>query len=93
MPCPYANALGVPGEGFHTHFAGVAINDILGTLAIAGITSYVSKISFLRASVIWFTLAEILHAAFGVRTKFLEKLGIHFDCEADAAGDVKDTSG
>ena len=81
MPCPYANALGVPREGFHAQrWNGYAINDILGTLALAGMTSYAAKISFVRSSIIWFTAAEILHYAFGVRSQFLETFNLLPPC-------------
>ena len=83
MPCPFASALGTPNEGFHSsRIHGFALNDILGTLALAGITSYTAKISFMRSVFIWFALAEVLHYAFGVRTAFLERLGIVRDCDS-----------
>jgi len=83
MPCPFASALGTPNEGFHSsRINGFALNDILGTLALAGITSYTAKISFMRSVFVWFALAEVLHYAFGVRTAFLERLGIVRDCDS-----------
>ena len=82
MPCPYANLFGIVGQGFHEQrFLGFAFNDIIGTLALAGITSYTTKISFLRSTITWFALAEALHYAFGVRTQFLEQLGIKPICD------------
>jgi len=52
MPCPYANILGIPGQGFHaTRFAGLAVNDTLATIALALITSFVWKLSFLQTFV------------------------------------------
>ena len=82
MPCPYASALGVPGEGFHAQRLGAfALNDVLGTLALAGITSLVTRIDMVRTSVMWFAAAEVLHYAFGVHTAFLEALGFVNDCD------------
>ena len=81
MPCPYANLFGVMGEGFHSQrILGFALNDILGTLALAGITSYTAKVSFLRSAISWFALAESLHYLFGARTQFLEHFGISREC-------------
>ena len=81
MPCPYANLFGVMGEGFHSQrILGFALNDILGTLALAGITSYTAKVSFLRSAISWFALAESLHYLFGARTQFLERFGISREC-------------
>lgn len=34
MLCQYRDSLGKPGEGFHTHFLGIAILDLLGTILI-----------------------------------------------------------
>jgi hypothetical protein len=83
MPCPYANVLGVPNEGFHAlRIGGFAFNDIAGTLAISALTSYATKISFLRATAGWFAVAELLHYAFGVRTAFLERLNLAPKCES-----------
>ena len=73
MPCPYASLLGVPYEGIHaTRFAGLALNDVLGTLVLAGLTSATMHVSMGRATLGWFALAEALHYVFGVRTAFLE---------------------
>ena len=82
MPCPYASALGVPGEGFHAQRIGAfALNDVLGTFALAGLTSYVTKIDYFRSTIVWFAAAEVLHYAFGVRSAFLEALGLVNECE------------
>ena len=84
MPCPYANALGIPGQGFHaSRIGGLALNDILGTLALAGLTTVTTKISFFRSTIAWFTLAEVLHIAFGVRSAFLEAIHASPSCSDD----------
>ena len=42
MPCPYANILGVPGEGVHAaRIFGLARNDIIATILVAALTSYI----------------------------------------------------
>ena len=88
MPCPYANALGIPGQGFHaSRIGGLALNDILGTLALAGLYSATTKTPFFRATLGWFVLAEALHYAFGVRTAFLEALHISSCSSSSDDGD------
>jgi hypothetical protein len=78
MACPYAHSLGVPGQGFHAaRIAGYALNDILGTIGLAAITSYLLRSSFLMNLVAWFVLGEVLHYAFGAQTAFLTTLGIN----------------
>ena len=94
MPCPFASALGTPSEGIHSsRIYGFALNDILGTLALAGITSYTAKISYMRSVFVWFALAEVLHYAFGVQTAFLERLGIVRDCDLLLPHVVKENDG
>lgn len=81
MSCPYANILGVRGKGFHsTRVLGLALNDILGTLVIAIITSYLLKINVLVSFVVWFILGEVLHYLFGTHTAFLEMIGMTPKC-------------
>ena len=94
MPCPYANVLGMPNQGVHANrFHGFAINDILGLFFLAGATSYSSKISFMRSLFAWFAVAEILHYSLGVRTAFLDKLGISRDCSAEVVNKDKGSGG
>lgn len=77
MSCPYANVLGVPGEGVHAHrFMGLALNDMIATVVAALLTAWIFKISFLYSLVGWFIAGEVLHYAFGVDTAFLKMLGI-----------------
>ena len=79
--CPYANALGVPGQGVHAaRFMGLALNDTLMTIALAFITSYVFNIPFLESFVSWFILGEILHYAFGVNSAFLKMINLSPKC-------------
>ena len=75
--CPYANALGIPGQGFHsTRIFGIALNDTLATILVAYITTFFIDISFITSFVIWFVLGEILHYIFGTQTAFLKKIGV-----------------
>ena len=77
MSCPYAHALGVPGEGVHAQrFMGLALNDTIATLVAALITSWLFDISFLYSLIGWFALGEVLHYALGVNTAFLKMLDI-----------------
>ena len=81
MPCPYANALGVPGQGVHAaRFMGLSLNDTLMTIALAFVTTYVINISFLESFVSWFILGEVLHYVFGVKTAFLKMIHLSPNC-------------
>jgi len=81
MPCPYANILGVPGQGIHAQrFLGLALNDTLMTIALAFFTTYIINISFLQSFVSWFILGEILHYWFGTKTAFLKMIGLEPLC-------------
>ena len=82
MGCPYANLLGVPGEGVHERIIfGYARNDIIATILVAIITSYYYNISFILSFVVWFTLGEILHILFGTQTAFLDMIGLRPQCK------------
>jgi len=77
MSCPYADILGVPGEGVHAQrFMGIALNDTIATVVAALLTAWIFNISFLYSVIGWFVAGEILHYAFGVNTAFLKMLGI-----------------
>ena len=81
MSCPYATALGERGKGFHsTRFMGLALNDILGTIGLALITTFLFKIPFWQSLIVWFVAGEILHYVYGVNSAFLELLGIDSKC-------------
>lgn len=72
--CKYKDALGVPGQGFHSaRLFGFARNDVLGTFGIAFIISllfYRKTLlkSFIIISIILFVLAIFLHRLFCVNT-------------------------
>ena len=85
MPCPYANALGVPGEGVHAaRIFGLARNDLLMTIVAAIITAYALNISFILSFTVWFVTGEILHYLFGTDTAFLKMIGMSPICKAQA---------
>ena len=78
MPCPYSHVLGVPGQGVHAARVGpYSQNDILATIVLAIITSYVMNIHVLYSFLAWFVAGEILHYLFGTQTAFLTTLGIN----------------
>lgn len=85
MPCPYANALGVPGEGFHSQRIGdFALNDIVGTFALAGMTSVIFKVDLTKSIIAWFVGGEIAHYVFGVDTPVLRAIGMSPVCDDKA---------
>ena len=81
MPCPYANALGVPGQGIHsTRIFGLALNDILMTIIGGVIIAFIFDVNVWTSLLLLFILGEILHYAFGTQTAFLTMIGIHPSC-------------
>jgi hypothetical protein len=79
MLCQYSKILGEKGKGFHeARLFGLARNDTLGTIGLAGITTYTTNTPFWKSLVGWFVAGEVLHYAFCVNTAFLSALGVHF---------------
>lgn len=79
--CPYANLLGVPGEGVHKpRFLGLARNDMIATILVAIITSYIFDINIFYSFAAWFISGEILHYFFGTKTAFLVAIGLAPHC-------------
>jgi hypothetical protein len=71
------NLFGVPGTGFHsTRIFGLALYDILGTIAISILISYAFGYTLWKVLVIAFVLGEVLHYIFGTQTAFLKKIGL-----------------
>jgi hypothetical protein len=67
--CKYKNILGVPRQGPHSYrIFNIAIVDVLLTLILAYIISYIYKMSFVKTSITLFILGIILHRVFCVRT-------------------------
>lgn len=75
----YKDALGKPNEGFHsTRFLGYALYDILGTILIGLLISKFFNLSVGKTILFLFLLGLLLHLMFGVNTKMVNQLGIHF---------------
>jgi hypothetical protein len=72
MPCPFASALGQPGEGVHAHRLGpFAAIDLILTAVAAGLIARVRKGSALHAIGIFAALMILslaVHMACGVDT-------------------------
>ena len=67
--CKYKNILGEPGKGVHSYkIFNISMVDVILTLIVAYIISYLFKKSFFWVSVILFVLGIILHRLFCVRT-------------------------
>ena len=67
--CKYKNILGIPGQGPHSYrIFNIAIVDVILTIILAFIISYIFKISFVKTSIILFILGILLHRLFCVRT-------------------------
>ena len=81
MTCPYAYVLGVPGQGFHAARLGpIALNDTLGTIVLAALTTYFFDIKFGWSLLVWFVGGEVLHWLFGTPTAFLRLIGLDPSC-------------
>ncbi len=81
MPCPFAHALGVPGEGVHSRrIFGLAAFDIFATIIGAIIFAFILKIAIWKSLIFWFVLGEVLHYAFGTNTAFLRMIGMTPKC-------------
>ena len=77
MSCPYAFIFGTPEKGFHsTRIIGLALYDILGTIGLAVLTTWIFKISLVSSLIGWFVAGELLHYYFGSQTAFLSMVGI-----------------
>ena len=77
MSCPYATLLGKRGEGVHSRrILGFALNDIIATIILAILTSWIYNIHFLYSLFAWFLVGEVLHYVMCVDTAFLELIGL-----------------
>jgi len=76
----YKNILGVPKQGIHKiRFLDTALNDYIGTILIAILITFFSKIPLVLSTIISFISGEVLHYLFGVETNSLKYL--KFICE------------
>jgi hypothetical protein len=71
--CPYRDVLGKPNEGFHKHFLGIAINDVIGTILIGILIWFIldktsHHVDLWKIEVFLFLLAIVLHRMFCVNT-------------------------
>jgi hypothetical protein len=84
MTCPFnckqnnlSSLLGEPKQGFHeARIGNYALNDILGTMALAAASSYATNTPYWQNLLGWFVVAEASHVAFGVKTQFIQDMGI-----------------
>lgn len=68
MLCPYKDRLGVPGEGVHTHYAGIAMADVLATVVAAECIVQVFHTNRVWTLLSLFLTGIVLHRVFCVRT-------------------------
>ena len=81
MSCPYAHALGVPGQGVHAkRIFGLALNDMLMTIAGGFVIAFLFNISVWKSVLGFFVLGEVLHYVFGTQTAFLKMIGMAPQC-------------
>ena len=67
--CPYKNVFGAPGEGAHSlRVFDIAIVDVVATILVALVVSYISNIGFPYILISLFILGILLHRFFCVRT-------------------------
>ena len=71
-----SDALGKPHEGFHSaRMPGdLAVNDVVGTFAIAAMVSVYFDMPLWKSAIGLFALAEVSHFAFGVDTAVVLKI-------------------
>ena len=73
----YKNVLGVPKEGVHKlRFLDTALNDYIGTILLAIMLTFFTKIPLVLSTIMLFIVGEILHYLFGVETNTLKYLNI-----------------
>ena len=73
--CKYKDILGKPGEGFHkARIGGLAAMDIVGTLALGAVLSYVFSVNLLVMILIVFLVGEFLHYVMCVDTPIIKKI-------------------
>jgi hypothetical protein len=68
MLCKYKDILGIPGKGIHTHVFGIALADVVMTVALALVISRIAKTSLVYTTLGLFLFGIFLHRLFCVRT-------------------------
>lgn len=66
--CKFNTFLGIPDVGVHTHYFGVAIFDVVGTIVIGVLLSFLFKWNTILTITVLFILGIISHRLFCVRT-------------------------
>jgi hypothetical protein len=67
--CKYKDLLGEPGKGIHSYrIFNIAIADVVLTILVALLISFLAKVSFKWTLLILFLLGIILHRIFCVKT-------------------------
>jgi hypothetical protein len=75
MACPFKDALGVPGEGFHSlRFMGVSVGDTVGTFVLAALVAKVFGLDYVPTLIGLFIFGEFLHWYFCVDTTVMKLL-------------------
>ena len=78
--CPlskYKDIFGKPRTGIHKYrFFDVAIIDVIGTIIMACIITYITEIPLLMTTGFLLKLGLFLHIIFGVKTNTIKYLGI-----------------
>jgi hypothetical protein len=75
--CQYKHIFGVPGEGVHSmRFMDVALFDYIGTILLAVLTTWATKVPLVITTIFWFVLGIVLHALFCVPTQATIFLGL-----------------
>ena len=81
MSCPYANIFGKPKTGVHSiRLFDFAVVDTVLTVIAAFVTAKAFHINIWVSLFVWFFTGEVLHYIFGVRSAFLEKIGLIPNC-------------
>ena len=80
MICPFRqfkDILGKPFEGIHSmRFLDTAIVDYTGTILLAMIGSFITKMPLVLTTIIAFVITIIIHMLFGVKTNTVEYLAL-----------------
>lgn len=68
MFCQYKDSLGIPNQGVHKHFMGIAIVDVIMTILGAYLFHRFTGYSFWKCLLGLFLIGILLHRLFCVRT-------------------------
>jgi len=66
--CPYKDILGIPEKGFHTHFMGIAIGDVIATILLSEAIVFFFGTGRMITFISVFFTGIVLHRVFCVRT-------------------------